>query len=385
MGLIRLLLALSVALSHDGFTVMVNSSAAVQLFFLISGFYMALVLDTRYAPDLRGTLVFYTSRYLRLFPGYIAVLAATVALALYSGQLPFMDGPKFLGFLVEMPLGQAIFLVVANIVIILQDWFLFLYYTPGEGFHFTTAFWAFTPPRFEHAYHFLIVPQAWSLGIELLFYVCAPFLLRRRTSVLVALIALSLAIRIGTYAVFSVNDPWTYRFFPSELAIFLAGALAYRRYRATLDRPRSKPLEWAAFAAILAWVFTYPYIPFPIKHEFFTNQARLLGLMALLFLLMPAVFRLTRKSRLDDFLGSLSYPVYINHILVITALAFAEGGAAVAGPLHHALALAGWLVLAVMMVKLIDDPFTAWRGRLRDAMTRNHRGDGVAATPVPAP
>jgi hypothetical protein len=37
------------------------------------------------------------------------------------------------------------------------------------------------------------------------------------------------------------GDPWSYRFFPSEFAVFLIGALAYRVYKLpaiTLDRPQ---------------------------------------------------------------------------------------------------------------------------------------------------
>ena len=47
MGLIRLLLALSVVVSHTGnsFKILTNGSECVQLFFIISGFYMFLILD----------------------------------------------------------------------------------------------------------------------------------------------------------------------------------------------------------------------------------------------------------------------------------------------------------------------------------------------------
>ena len=51
MGVLRCLLALSVLLAHDvdGWFKLIDGAVAVQCFFLISGFYMALVLNERYA------------------------------------------------------------------------------------------------------------------------------------------------------------------------------------------------------------------------------------------------------------------------------------------------------------------------------------------------
>ena len=74
MGVLRCLLALSVLLVHDvdGWFKLIDGAAAVQCFFLISGFYMALVLNERYA-DLGS---FYFNRALRLLPTYWAVRAA---------------------------------------------------------------------------------------------------------------------------------------------------------------------------------------------------------------------------------------------------------------------------------------------------------------------
>lgn len=56
MGLARLLLALSVVLAHLPVLLgpLVNGHVAVQGFFIISGFYMALILDSKYHTDKRG-------------------------------------------------------------------------------------------------------------------------------------------------------------------------------------------------------------------------------------------------------------------------------------------------------------------------------------------
>jgi hypothetical protein len=74
MGLIRVLLALAVVDFHavrfassPHFLNLpwINGGVAVQSFFVISGFYMALILSGKYAG--RGVFVFYRARFLRLY------------------------------------------------------------------------------------------------------------------------------------------------------------------------------------------------------------------------------------------------------------------------------------------------------------------------------
>src|SRR5689334_14401820 len=78
MGLVRLLLALAVVLSHTPTAEFhfIGGGLAVQAFFIVSGFYMALVLDGKYA-DAR---TFYSNRLLRLAPAYFVVLVVGLAM-----------------------------------------------------------------------------------------------------------------------------------------------------------------------------------------------------------------------------------------------------------------------------------------------------------------
>jgi len=73
-GSIRLLLALAVVFSHAtacGIS-MVPGHVAVQAFFIVSGFYMSLILNEKYKNC--SVLVFYSNRFLRLFPTYVVVM-----------------------------------------------------------------------------------------------------------------------------------------------------------------------------------------------------------------------------------------------------------------------------------------------------------------------
>ena len=80
MGTLRFLLALTVAYGHlatpMGFP---GSDTAVQCFFVISGFYMSLVLNGKYGP---GTYwLFVSNRILRLWPSYLIVLLLSLIVA----------------------------------------------------------------------------------------------------------------------------------------------------------------------------------------------------------------------------------------------------------------------------------------------------------------
>jgi len=61
MGLLRLILAISVVLAHTSYIFgfgLVGGQAAVQAFYIISGFYMALVLNEKYIGENRSYYLF---------------------------------------------------------------------------------------------------------------------------------------------------------------------------------------------------------------------------------------------------------------------------------------------------------------------------------------
>lgn len=72
MGFLRLLLALSVVSAHvinNPFFSLVGGTVAVKTFFIISGFYMAMIIN-----NYKNNIAFFKSRYLRLFPVYFICL-----------------------------------------------------------------------------------------------------------------------------------------------------------------------------------------------------------------------------------------------------------------------------------------------------------------------
>ena len=91
MGFLRLFLAIAVVATHAGkiFGIpMVSGRTAVECFFVISGFYMCMVLEQKYLRlPTRQWLTFIGSRVLRLFPVYLVVLLASALLVLLGGEI----------------------------------------------------------------------------------------------------------------------------------------------------------------------------------------------------------------------------------------------------------------------------------------------------------
>ena len=64
-----------------------------------------------------------------------------------------------------------------------------------------------------------------------MFYALAPLIVRRKLGTVLAVMAGSFAVRGFTYKGLGFDsDPWNYRFFPSDLAMFLSGTLSYMLY-----------------------------------------------------------------------------------------------------------------------------------------------------------
>src|SRR5207244_13315054 len=85
-----------------------------------------------------------------------------------------------------------------------------------------------------------------------MFYLIAPFVLRRHFLLIAALALASYPFRFEAYAQGYRSLATEYRFFPFELSLFLYGALSYRLYRVLKARQLMFPAFSLAFTAICA-------------------------------------------------------------------------------------------------------------------------------------
>jgi peptidoglycan/LPS O-acetylase OafA/YrhL len=303
MGTLRFLLALCVVVIHAPGSKLLGHSllsgiTAVQGFYIVSGFLITLVLNTR--DEYRDTAKFYLSRYLRLWPAYLVVAVLTLAL--------IRQGEWFRG-LAELDMPALLFVVASNATLLFQDLFLFLAIDHGALYP-TADFYNAPGPQLGLL---LLVPQAWSLGVELTFYAIAPFVCRSPKR-LALLLAASVLVRIGLGIWSPARDPWVYRFSPAEMTFFACGGLSYFA-GPLLDR--FMPVNAQRLAGAICLVGLTILIVAPPEPTF-SYRLYIINRWVLLLIVVscPLLFALSRGSRYDSLIGELSYPMYLSHLLV---------------------------------------------------------------------
>jgi peptidoglycan/LPS O-acetylase OafA/YrhL len=227
-----------------------------------------------------------------------------------------------------------------------------------------------------HMSIFQMIPQAWSVSLELMFYALAPFLVRRHWLTLLAIIVTTYLLRSLTQTYGFTGSGFVYRFFPIEIGLFLAGVLSHRVYAYVNARTTTRfSVSLAISAALLAIVLVQQFIDSLDNHKFFI----------LVVVALPALFDVSRRIRLDSWLGELSYPIYLAHLAVMS---FGEIIAtALLGPIENR----NWLVLAMAIatvllsiayVHWIDSPFERWRQR-RTVQAKPERAPEALPQPQP--
>ncbi|WP_431014680.1 acyltransferase family protein [Bradyrhizobium pachyrhizi] len=306
MGTLRFLLALCVVVTHaSGGKIfghaLLNGITAVQGFYVISGFLITMVLNTR--DGYRDVRQFYLSRYLRLWPAYAVVAILTFVV---------LKSSIFVAGIDKLDAAGALFVIVSNCTIFFQDLYLFLAISPDGSLFPTTHFGTEPGPQLNGL---MLVPQMWSVGVELTFYAIAPFICRSPLRLL-ALLAFGLAVRlaIGYWSPPAI-DPWHYRFSPAEMAMFAAGGLAYFASKAFRLVPAAV-LRIAGIACLAA--MTVIIIATPLSNHGFSQILFLQNPNVILLITVscPILFLAFRASRLDSMIGELSYPMYLTHVFV---------------------------------------------------------------------
>jgi len=290
-GALRLFLALVVALGHLQQIVLAprgmyvpnwlllgtNAGFAVIMFYVISGFLMSTVLSDKYPATAAGTWRFYSARARRIFGLYWPMLL-----------ICFFVRPDALSLLVHATAVQKFL----NISLIGGDWYLILNDPAQE------ATWnAFPEP----------MHQAWTLAAELFFYLVAPFVLRSRLLSLGLLIA-SFGTRAGLDLALGTETPWVYFFPPATFGFFLLGheaRLLAQRFPLLVNRRGGLLI----FAALLGCFM-------PFRSTVGWDTPRFAVGMLCFAMALPWLFRLTSKNRSLNWLGNLSFPVYLVHTLV---------------------------------------------------------------------
>lgn len=295
MGILRLLLAIIVMFSHMGYTVYGYNIgvAAVVVFYFLAGQVVARLWFK--APVEQRLWWFIRDRALRILPVYyfsLAVVAVWWSLGLLHDPYFLARSPTYFDWF-------------ANISLLPMNYFMF---NDSDGF--------------------ALLPTAWSLAVEVQFYLLVPFILSRR--LVFKLLALgSLLVFIGAQVGLLQQDYYGYRLLPGVLWVFLSGAL--------LAQPSHK--NYAVLGVI--WLFCCMYATY-----LFSVNASLPFLFEVAFgyaVAVPLVYLLgkysSRLPRVQRFAGAYSYPLFLIHLPVIWCV-------------HAVFGASAWAWLWVLLVSL---------------------------------
>jgi peptidoglycan/LPS O-acetylase OafA/YrhL len=359
MGFLRILLACAVVIahSHSIYGFMGIGGAAVQAFFIVSGFYMTLILDKKYVGA--GALkLFYSNRFLRLFPLYWFFLLLYVAVANFPSlgwtYLNNMSGaarnavtlatePTLPGFLAAIP---NLFLVGADVLRLFLVNLQTMGLVPWQTGMAENAV-------FKGAYAWLVIPPIWSLSVELVFYAVAPFVVRLGPTRLLMLLAATVAMQFVELRMWP-DQGWLNLTVPYNAGYFILGVVAYRMtpWVASLSRSRLFALAAVPVALVLGWqLIPWASVGDPEVRRSVSWMVWLLFAMGI-----PALFELTKTKATDQKIGNLSYPVYLGHSLFTNAFT----------PLGDLAAFAAILAscgLAQVAIWLVDHPIELLRQR----------------------
>jgi peptidoglycan/LPS O-acetylase OafA/YrhL len=265
----------------------------VTLFFVLSGYlitYLLLVEKHNHGKISIGK--FYMRRALRIWPLYffIVVLSLFVLPEIGFLHIPVLTEQVHDSFLTKL--------------------LLYLFFLPNV----VLAVFPLVP----------YASQLWSIGYEEQFYLVWPWILqfvKRKYAILIFIILFFVALRIFSlvYAdeiAASGYEKAVSAFFmmPGIDCIAIGGFFAYMLYRRNplLEKCYSKPFQYVLYAVTIGLILGG--VVFPL----FNNQvyAVLFGLIVLNLSANPASV-ITLENKKLNYLGSISYGIYMYHVLVI--------------------------------------------------------------------
>ncbi|HEX7654916.1 MAG TPA: acyltransferase [Verrucomicrobiae bacterium] len=303
-GTYRFILALAVAIGHlqigllPAFTGRHAGQMAVMGFYLLSGYLM-----DRQCRRL-GTRAFCLDRFLRIYPLYLLILTAAW-FCFYRSTLTW---------------GEA----AANLALLPMNY---------------QDFFSFTK----------LIGPAFSLACEVHFYLLVPWLVGRPLAVIRGLYFASLLIH-GIVPICSHERYWCYEGLPGTFFVFLTGMLISRGdLRFTLSLP----------LVLLAWFFYWKGMDATYSATLYSGiygnvtYGAILGYVAVL-----ALRRGSPQQAWDRFLGRLSYPLFISHMLV-----FDLGSVYLQLEKWQNILLA--ITVAGILAWLVEIPLARWRYALR--------------------
>lgn len=305
MGILRLYLALSVAFAHSinytGNNFLFDGLASVKVFFLISGFIITYVLSNKYK---NSVIYFYKVRFLRIFIPFIIV-----SIIIEISYFIWANYPRFLFILVNN------FSIFETILVFFSNIFLF-------GSDLVAIISSNNNSLLKEG---LIIPQSWSLPLELYFYLLSPFIINKRFLRLI-LFFISLILYLILFKIKKINYI-DFSFFPN-LFIFILGIFSCK-LMFFFDLEKKFKLNLfiikyinSIFLIMLSVIFLINFLNFEFDSS---DRINMVIYVFIISFLLPIFFCVSSNlqnnlKKIDIYSGHLSYYVYLTHVFVYLVL-----------------------------------------------------------------
>jgi len=318
MGFFRFFLAALVVASHMGTTFwgLNPGVSAVVVFYFLAGSVVMRLWQRLQSADGSTALPFLIDRFWRIAPMYYFILAVALAVWIAGAESYFLSG---------LGSGSILAQLAGNLFVVPLNYYMY------TGIDTAT-----------------LIPPAWSLAVELQFYLLMPVLFLGPRWLFVAFGA-SLVLFSLAQGPWLNTDVFGYRLLPGVLFIFLCGALLESHY------PARKKLIWLVWGGISAFALVL-FLLLPQWHAPFNREVAL-G-FALGVPLVVAFARLHFRGAMyqaNRYAGVLSYGVFLGHFPVIWLYEIATPGA----EQSFLAVLAGSALLAIAGHFLVEKPL--WR------------------------
>jgi len=354
MGIYRFILSLLVIIFHLVGGVQPAGYSVVFGFYLISGYVITLVLNRSYSEKIGQ---FYLNRALRIFPVYIIILLISFILIKVHGNV-FLIANNGLDSLQLLNSGIAHY----NVADVLNEISL-RFFTNKSFTDFAVILNGF--PQ--------IVPQAWALCPEIIFYILAPFIVKLykfNKKMYYLLILITFVYPIYTYLNKLDFPTYRYRSVFGTFFVFMLGSLIYY----LKDKiPKIKKANIFLFLLISIYLFTVTCIN---KYELKEGQIYF-ALFIQIFILIVST-QISFKERFnacDKFWGSLSYGMYLGHflsafiLLIITEIIYKNNGTIIFGAYgSNTFGLAAVLlttIISIILLFLVEKPIEKLRIKIK--------------------
>ena len=253
---------------------------------------------------------FWMSRFWRLYPIYFIVLLFTIT---YVSVTDFGIFKKLL----DMPLSWSFPLIFSDIFILGLDFTHFLSYETYEKLVFITSMPSSGILQDNHLIsHYVFISPAWSISVEIIFYLLVPYLTKVKNNVLILLTCFLFLLKALFFIFVTYKAPFYNQVFIFGFPLFFVGMLLIR-YINLFERVKNNQfLIYTACVFAFFMTFATPYLGeifyFTILDSF--NLILFVGIL-------PFVFLITKDNKLDRYVGQYSYSIYLWHLILMQIIA----------------------------------------------------------------